>query len=271
MDTPHPVPQRRKVVVIIGSIGSGKTTAVEGLAQLVPNSKALYEPVDEWRATGILDQFYADMPKLSGMFQMYAFSSRLLWLKRMLRANPTIDVIFQDAHIITDRDVFKVVLQSSGFINEAENNIYLRTFDNWQELIDIQLDQYFIYIETSPEKCMDNKNKRNRAEEKTKVSLSYLSSLHEEFDKVYEDLHHHGVKIAKVNGELNERAVVGQIGMWLKEWGIVPKDNDVNVATAMSTESIGNVEKGPCDQIENVVEIMEKMNLGQVPREMAAL
>jgi deoxycitidine kinase/deoxyguanosine kinase len=80
-----------QIISIEGNIGSGKSTLLENLRNHFQyNSKVLIikEPIEEWESikdgegTNILQKFYKDQEKYAFSFQMLAFISRLVILKK---------------------------------------------------------------------------------------------------------------------------------------------------------------------------------------------
>ena len=83
-----------KIISVEGNIGSGKTTLLENLKDKYksnPNVIFLREPVDEWEnikdknGTTMLEKFYSDQKRYSFSFQMLAFISRLVLLKKTIK------------------------------------------------------------------------------------------------------------------------------------------------------------------------------------------
>lgn len=78
-------------VIILGNIGSGKTLQTELLSKVLPQESCIpiYEPVDEWRKSKILDAFYANPKELAGMFQVYTLSSRAARIDKAIQEHET--------------------------------------------------------------------------------------------------------------------------------------------------------------------------------------
>ena len=169
------------LAVVIGNIGSGKSTVVENIPKIRKDTWIIQEPVSEWREHGFLDQFYRDMSKYALPFQFYAFASRASLYKRIAWRNN--DVYVADGHIISDRYVFAQSLKESGFISDSELKWYDQMYCNWRTIVPEMDANAWIYLKTKPETCLQRIHKRGRSEE-AGIQLHYLSSLHEKFEQL---------------------------------------------------------------------------------------
>ena len=191
-------------IVILGNIGSGKSTMTRKLSDHLKGSTAIYEPVDQWRLSGILDLYYKNQEKLAGMFQVYTLSSRIA---SIFKATAKVGLYVCDSHIVNDRRVFKEALKTLKCIDENEELIYEETYKYWSEILaDRQGEIIFVYIESPPEKCLENIKKRNRTEE-VEIKSSFLELLDEKYKDLYTSLSEEAHKIIKVDGSKEENEV----------------------------------------------------------------
>ena len=102
---------------------------------------------------------------------MMAYISRLKLLKNAIKEN--YDIIITERSILTDKNIFTKMLYNSGDINEIENQIYNKWFDEFSECIQ---NIKYIYIKTNPDICFTRVVERNRLGEN--ISLSYLKNSH---------------------------------------------------------------------------------------------
>ena len=167
---------------IEGNIGSGKSTLVKILKTHTPqielkHFKFVYlpEPVDEWgkikneSGVGILEEFYANPSKWAFSFQMMAYISRIAILKKTIKENPH-SIIISERSVYTDKNVFAKMLYDEKNICEIDYQIYNKWFDEFVKDLPIS---GLIYVNTTPGKCFERVNKRNRQGEC--IPLEYLT------------------------------------------------------------------------------------------------
>ena len=168
---------------IEGNIGSGKSTLVRVLSKNlhhIAETPVIYvqEPVSEWdnikdrNGKTILEKFYADQHKYAFSFQMMAYISRLVLLKRVIKENPNA-ILITERSVFTDKEVFAKMLYDEGKIEEVNYQIYLQWFNEFIEDIPIT---GLIYINTTPEKSKERVNIRARPGEN--IPLEYLKQCH---------------------------------------------------------------------------------------------
>lgn len=83
---------------------------------------------------------------------------------------------------MADKHVFAKLLFQSGNMTELEHELYLKIFDSLNELFRTPRLHRFIYLRTSPERCLERMKKRGRFEEKG-ISLDYLKKIHDLHEK----------------------------------------------------------------------------------------
>jgi deoxyadenosine/deoxycytidine kinase len=212
-----------KIISVEGNIGSGKTTLLENLREKYKNNKNiifLKEPVDEWETvkdkngTTMLEKFYLDQKRYSFSFQMLAFISRLVLLKKTIKENPDA-IIISERSLITDKMVFAKMLYECEKIEHIEYLIYLKWFDCFCN--DYPINK-IIYIKSSPETCNYRINERGRLGESA-ISLTYLKSCDDyHVDMIYSLIEQNNVTILELDGNLNIKNNNNQhLENWLKK------------------------------------------------------
>ena len=185
------------IISFDGNIGSGKSTTCYEYEQylkskmntndpIFPNITSFEEevcfvdePVDLWNqicdkdGVNILTNLYKDIRANAFKFQMMAYISRLSILRKAVK-NPKIKLIITERSIETDRNVFAKMLYDVGDISHDEFQIYNLWFDEF--LVDVPLSG-IVYINASPDVCIDRIGKRARAGET--IQADYIQRCHQ--------------------------------------------------------------------------------------------
>ena len=82
------------------------------------------------------------------------------------------------------RNTFNKFTYDTELINNNENNIINELYDKTDI---IWKSNYFIYLRSSPEKCLEKIYKRGRVNE-MEISLEYLKNIHEYHEKAFDNL-----------------------------------------------------------------------------------
>jgi len=187
-------------VTIEGNIGSGKSTLLEHLKTYFNKQKInvgyVDEPVDEWsqikdsEGKTILEKYYADQTRYAFTFQMMAYITRLVNIKKALALKH--DVIILERTMITDKEVFAKMLYDDGKMSSVEYQIYNKWFHAFTSDIP---EMYYIYVKTTPGVSLNRIAVRNRTGES--IPIEYLvkcNQYHEDWlNKI------HDTKILKIN------------------------------------------------------------------------
>ena len=170
---------------IEGNIGSGKSTLIKKLKNYLKqqyqqfNVIYLPEPVKIWEGikdsngNTILKKFYQNQEKYAFSFQMMAYISRLMEIKREIEKNAN-SIIICERSVWTDKNVFAKMLYDDGKIEEVNYTIYNMWFEEFVK--ELQLNAIF-YVKTKPVKCAERVNIRNRDGEV--IPLAYLEKCNE--------------------------------------------------------------------------------------------
>lgn len=177
-------------IIVIGLIGAGKSTACEECQNRDPKTNVyIEEPVGMWK--DILRLFYNSFTKTDKetvyeplLFQIVAFITRLFTIYKIYKATKhTRRVYFVDSCIEIDRKVYAQSLIDAGRIHGDQIQFYDLLYNLCFLMFPKSPNTKYIYLNTSIEKCINNKEVRGRDSEKTAVDRKYLMSLKERFDK----------------------------------------------------------------------------------------
>jgi deoxyadenosine/deoxycytidine kinase len=206
-----------KIISIEGNIGSGKSTLLEHLKfEFKDNENIVFlkEPVDDWESITdennktMLSKFYENQQQYSFSFQMMAYISRLVLLKKAIEENPNA-IIITERSLFTDREVFAKMLYDSGFIEMVNYKIYLKWFDFFVK--DCPNDK-IIYVCTNPEICFQRIKKRSRTGESS-IPLSYLENCHKYHEQMLEPYKKNKLVLLNGNEDIYENKDI--LKMWL--------------------------------------------------------
>ena len=122
------------IISIEGNIGSGKTTFVNRMKNLVTNIQGipvyyLPEPVDIWESIkddsgqNMLQLFYSDPTKHAFAFQMMAYISRLAIMQTAMDEHHTC-ILITERCLLSDYNVFADMLYETNKISTEQMTIY---------------------------------------------------------------------------------------------------------------------------------------------------
>lgn len=167
-----------KIIFVEGNIGAGKTTFLRNINKFDKKYQIIYEPVDEWIKSGMLNKFYKNPEKYSYDFQLYCLQSRFMLFKKI---DKSVDYVFIERSPLCDRFVFaEVCLENQEELLEK----YKRIYNQYMHVDYIQQYNYpyhFLYLKTPYEKCYENIITRSRNEE-LNISKKYLENLENKHD-----------------------------------------------------------------------------------------
>ena len=183
--------QTPRVIIVEGEIAVGKTVLVRLLAQAL-NATPVYEPVDKWMKSGILEKFYADPARYGYAFQTYVYVTRIQEIQRavaeaalqnsrplfILERSPVTDEIFMELQ--------------RGAVSDVEIDVM---YEAWRRtftpLLPIDLSTATVlYLKPSLETSMQRLASRARpGETASGVSFAYQSRLRRAHEALLEGAH----------------------------------------------------------------------------------
>lgn len=182
MQSDHSQPQ--VVLTLEGNIGAGKSTFLK-LVKHYLNVDIVAEPTDKWQGgnqeENLLNLFYKDTKRWAYTFQSYAFITRIQEQETSIAQNPDKIVQILERSVYCDRYCFAKNCYENGTMSPLEWHMYTEWFSWLVEAYTTKPDG-FVYLQTSPEVCLERMKKRNRSEEST-VSFDYLQSIHNKHEK----------------------------------------------------------------------------------------
>jgi len=176
------------IITIDGNIGAGKTTILNYI-HYNHNIFIDLEPIENWKP--FLNDIYINKTKY------FNFQIRV-WLDRSFiqeKDNNSIIIMERSPYFI--RNTFNKYIGINNLINSQENNIMEELYDKTDI---IWKSNYYIYIRSSPEKCLERINKRGR-ENESEITLEYLKEIHILHEKTYNEAIKKGMNIILIDIE----------------------------------------------------------------------
>mgnify|MGYP006105405181 CR=1 FL=1 len=216
---------------IEGNIGSGKSTLIQYLKEYFKNRTDVVfidEPVHLWHTIKdnndktILSHFYEDSGKWGFSFQIMAYISRLAEIRKKIKTNPSA-IFISERCLLTDRYVFAKMLYDDKKIHTIDYQIYLKWFDEFLE--DISMAGY-IYLRTSPQKCLERVIKRNREGET--IPIEYLEKCHKYHMDYIDLLEKQNNSVLELNGnEEKSEEMLCYLAQNIENYCSLNKTNDI--------------------------------------------
>jgi deoxyadenosine/deoxycytidine kinase len=206
--------EMKKCYIIEGNIGCGKTTLIRYLKG-IKEYEVIEEPVDRWieikgDSKNLLQSFYEDPKRYGYLFQTMVFKTRLESIDKPQEK----DIRFCERSIFTDKYIFGKLCIENGTMNELEKNCYNFWF-NWLEEKFRPKPDGIIYLQCSPEKCLERISKRGR-EEESKIPIDYLKELHKNHEDWFSTWKETPVLIINNEEDDNFDKVLDKINQFIK-------------------------------------------------------
>lgn len=160
------------IITIDGNIGAGKTTILNYI-HLNHNIYIDLEPIDKWKP--FLDDIYINKQNYL-KFQIRVWLDRS-WIQE--KDNNSIIIMERSPYFI--RHTFNKYIAENDLINTQENNIIQELYDKTDV---IWKSSFYIYIRSSPEKCLERIINRGRSNE-SEITLEYLTEIHNLHEEAY--------------------------------------------------------------------------------------
>ena len=179
------------IITIDGNIGAGKTSILNYLHTNY-NINVDLEPIDKWKP--YLDNIYLEK---KDYFKLLI----RIWLDRSwIQEKNKSSLVIMERSPYFIRNTFNKLIFDTELININENNIINELYDKTDI---IWKSNYFIYLRSSPEKCLDKIYKRGR-ENEMEISLEYLNNIHEYHEKAFDNLKDKKIVIDVDNKSIEE-------------------------------------------------------------------
>ena len=160
------------IYTIDGNIGSGKSSILNYLHKY-KNIQIDLEPIDKWKS--FLDNIYITK---SGYFNFQI----KVWLDRAwIQEKDNKSIIFMERSPYFIRNTFNKNDYINNNINEDEYNVINEMYDKTDTIWKSNL---YIYLRSSPLKCLERIKYRNRSNE-INITLDYINNIHDLHEETY--------------------------------------------------------------------------------------
>lgn len=181
------------LIAVAGNIGTGKTTLVKRLADLLGYT-AEYEAVQQ---NPYLAQFYQDMHRWAFPLQVYFLGHRF---RQGLEISKNESGVVLDRTIYEDANVFARNLFHSAYLTKMDYDNYLNLYQTMVELV--PKPDLLVYLKGSPEKLKSRITQRSGLGERSyenEIPLSYLQDLDRCYQEWIESYNYSSVVTVDIN------------------------------------------------------------------------
>ena len=188
-------PEKPIIISIEGNVGAGKSTLLREIKDRIEKEgirdiMVLEEPIDEWNlvndgTNNILELFYINPKKYALVFQTLVTLTTIRKLQDIRKVNPEIRVVICERSLLSSQKIFAENLVKEGILTEFEYEVYQELFR--EQEIEWMYPRETIYLETTPEVCLQRIRHRNRVGEQ-KIDLEWLYKCKENHKKFFEQI-----------------------------------------------------------------------------------
>jgi deoxyadenosine/deoxycytidine kinase len=193
------------IITIDGNIGAGKTTILNYI-HANHNIFVDLEPIDKWKP--FLDDIYLNKQKF------FNFQIRV-WLDRSwIQEKDNFSTIVMERSPYFIRNTFNKTMIDNGLVNSQEGNIMNELYDKTDI---IWKSNYYIYIRSCPQKCLDRIIERGR-ENEMNINIDYLNDIHNLHEETYKKAIKEGRNIICIDIENKEiEEIANEIIAYIKK------------------------------------------------------
>ena len=215
---------RVRIVTIEGNIGAGKSTLLTALREHVEHVVFVPEPVDEWDTVRdkddvtILHKFYKNPTAYAFPFQMMAFISRMVLLRDAVKhakersiAEKAEFLVVSERSMLTDKNVFALMMRDMGHLDDIEFDIYNKWFDAFAAEFNVS---DAVYLNVSPETCVTRVAKRSRPGEDP-ISLDYLTQCGNYHANFIRGLVSQGKRVLTLDEDISSQQWINKVMQFL--------------------------------------------------------
>ena len=173
----------KHVLFVDGIIGAGKSTSLTKIKEKYPNLTVIFEPVDKWVQSGLLENFYSDPKKWAFKLQSFIMDSFVDELENAFQ-NDVQFILMERGHLAA-YTVFSYLHWTNGILTDEEYK-KMEQKHYWYDR-DLRKRGYVldhIYLNTPIDVAMDRVALRDRVNEGKSISREYQESLANRFEEL---------------------------------------------------------------------------------------
>ena len=184
-------PERPRIISVEGNVGAGKSSLLRNLDKTLREQErndilVIEEPVSAWTTItngtdDIIQLFYNDPHKYALAFQTLIAVTTMITLHQAIAEHPEARVIVCERSLVSSRMIFAEALKDEGAMDDTEMLVYDELFKD--EAISWILPDETIYLQVTPEICLERIRKRKRVGEQG-LDLEWLRKYHSYHEKV---------------------------------------------------------------------------------------
>jgi len=162
-------------------VGAGKSSLLRSVKERLTEDNrkdivVLEEPIEEWLRisdgeNNIMHLFYETPRQYAFAFQTLVAVTTMRAIWRAVNENPEVKVIICERSLFSSRKVFAEALKDDGALDELEMEVYENLFAD--EDVKWMYPEEILYLDTSPEVCLERIRIRNRVEE-GEINIKWL-------------------------------------------------------------------------------------------------
>ena len=220
-------PPRPKILSIEGNVGAGKSSLIRSIKERITREGrkdiiVMEEPIEEWlkvtngRGENLMQLFYDRPYRYAFAFQTLVAVTTIEAAHRLMWDNPEAKVIICERSLFSSRRIFAQALRDDGAIDGIQLGVYDEILKD--EGLNWMFPEKVVYLEVSPEVCLERVKSRNRDEEQN-ISMEWLREYHGYYNKALGVMDAEMLKVIDGNTDhLEERRNwVDQVMVWCQE------------------------------------------------------
>lgn len=173
----------KHVLFIDGVIGGGKTFCLTQIKAKYPKLTVIFEPVDRWMQSGLLEKFYKDPKKWAFELQSFIMDSFVEDLEAAFQND--INFILMERGHLAAYTVFSYLHWKNGLLTDEEyKKMEIKHYNYDRDLRERGYVIDHIYLNTPIDIAMGRIAERNRGNEVSSITVEYQEGFLKRFNEL---------------------------------------------------------------------------------------